>query len=67
MKSRPRIDGPRPTGFAAQALAGKRLFVLQVWDTNMDVHLVDTPKEVPAAMAVYDGAIDFLDRRGLID
>jgi hypothetical protein len=40
---------------------------LQVWDTNMDVHLVGTPKEVPAAMAVYDGAIDFLDRRGLID
>jgi dipeptidyl aminopeptidase/acylaminoacyl peptidase len=59
------IDGPWSTAFAAQALAGKGFFVLQVSD--IDWRLVDTPKEVPAAMAVYDGAIDFLDRRGLID
>jgi dipeptidyl aminopeptidase/acylaminoacyl peptidase len=59
------IDGPWTTAFAAQALAGKGFFVLQVADT--DWHLVDTPKEAPAAMAVYDGAIDFLDRKGLID
>jgi hypothetical protein len=59
------IDGPWTTAFAAQALASKGFFVLQVSDP--DWHLVDTPKEVPAAMAVYDGAIDFLDRRGLID
>jgi len=59
------IDGPWTTAFAAQALAGKGFFVLQVSDP--DWHLVDTPKEVPAAMAVYDSAIDFLDRRGLID
>ena len=59
------IDGPWTTAFAAQALAGKGFFVLQVPDP--DSHLVDTPKEVPAAMAIYDGAIDLLDRKGLID
>jgi len=59
------IDGPWTTAFAAQALAGKGFFVLQVDDE--DFHLTDTPKEVSAAMAVYDGAIEFLDRRGLID
>jgi hypothetical protein len=59
------IDGPWTTAFAAQALAGKGFFVLQASDP--DWHLVDTPKEVPAAMAIYDGAIDFLDRRRLIN
>jgi len=59
------IDGPWTTAFAAQALAGKGFFVLQISD--FDLHLLDTPKEVPAAMAVYDSAIDLLDRRGLID
>jgi hypothetical protein len=59
------MDGPYSTVFAAQALAGKGFFVLQVDDT--DWHLVETPREAPAAMAVYDGAIDFLDRKGLID
>jgi hypothetical protein len=59
------IDGPWTTAFAAQALASKGFFVLQVPDP--DWHLMDTPKEVPAAMAVYDGAIDLLDRKGLID
>src|SRR5713101_8120401 len=60
------IDGPYSTAFAAQALAGKGFFVLQVPEPG-DWHLVDTPKDVPAAMAAYDGAIDLLDRRGLID
>ena len=61
------IDGPWTTAFAAQALAGKGFFVLQVNDIPFDLHLMETPKEAPAAMAVYDGAIDLLDRRGLID
>jgi len=60
------MDGPWTTAFAAQALAGKGFFVLQAPDPG-DSHLVDTPKEVPAAMAVYDSAVDFLDRKGLID
>jgi len=59
------IDGPWTTAFAAQALAGKGFFVLQVPDP--DWHLVETPKEAPAAMAIYDSAIDFLDRKGMID
>ncbi len=60
------IDGPWTTGFAAQALAGKGFFVLQLPDPD-EPHVSETPKEVPAAMAIYDGAIDLLDRKGLID
>jgi hypothetical protein len=59
------IDGPWTTAFAAQALTGKGFFVLQVPDP--DWHLVETPKEAPAAMAIYNSGIDVLDRRGLID
>jgi len=59
------MDGPWPTAFAAQALAGKGFFVLQ--ENAPDWHLVGTPKEAPGAMASYEGAIDDLDRRGLID
>lgn len=61
------IDGPWTTAFAAQELAGKGFFVLQVGEFSQDIHLMGTPKEAPAAMAMYDGAIDFLDRKGLID
>jgi dipeptidyl aminopeptidase/acylaminoacyl peptidase len=61
------IDGPLTTAFAAQALAGKGFFVLQVDESPGDLHLEDTPQEAPAAMAIYDSAIDFLDRKGLID
>jgi WD40 repeat protein len=59
------IDGPWTTAFAAQVLAGKGFFVLQLPDP--DWHLDETSKELPAAMAIYDGAINLLDRRGLID
>ncbi len=61
------IDGPLTTAFAAQALAGKGFFVLQVDESPGDLHLEETPKEAPGAMAIYDSAIDFLDRKGLID
>jgi len=59
------IDGPWTTAFAAQELAAKGFFVLQVPDPGG--HLAETPKEVPAAMAIYDAAIDLLDHKGLID
>jgi hypothetical protein len=59
------MDGPWPTAFAAQALAGNGFFVLQVPDP--DWHIMVTPKEAPSAMTSYEGAIDYLDRRGLID
>jgi len=59
------IDGPWTTAFAAQALASKGLFVVQVPDP--DPLLLVTPKEASTAMAAYEGVIDYLDRRGLID
>jgi hypothetical protein len=59
------IDGPFTTAFAAQALAAKGFFVLQVPDP--DWHLWDTPDEAPRAQAAYEGAIEYLDHRGLID
>ena len=59
------MDGPWTTAFAAQALAGKGFFVVQVPDP--DWHISVTSKEAPRAMAAYEGAIDYLDRRGLID
>ncbi len=59
------MSGPWATAFAAQPLAGKGFFLLQVPDP--DWHLGHTPREAPRAMAMYEGAIDDLDRRGLID
>lgn len=59
------MDGPWPTGFAAQPLAGRGFFVLQVPDP--DWHIFETSKEAPRAMAAYESAIDYLDRKGLID
>jgi hypothetical protein len=59
------MDGPWSTAFAAQALAGKGFFVLQ--DNGPDWHIWVTSKEAPMAMASYEGAIEDLDRRGLID
>ncbi len=59
------IDGPWTTAFAAQALAGKGFFVLQIPDP--DWHNWNTPQEGRDAMAAYDGAIDYLAARGLID
>jgi len=59
------IDGPFTTAFAAQALAGKGFFVLQ--DSDLDVHFEQTSEEIRRAVGTYEGAIDYLDRRGLID
>lgn len=59
------IDGPFTTAFAAQPLASKGFFVLQ--DTSPEGRFWDSPEEAPRAMAAYQGAIDYLDRRGLID
>jgi hypothetical protein len=59
------MDGPWVTGFAAQPLAGRGFFVLQVPDPDWDIW--ETPKEAPRAMAAYESAIDYLDRKGLID
>ncbi len=64
------IDGPSTTAFAAQALAGKGFVVLQV-GINKESDTAHNgpwnPEEGPRAMATYEGAVDYLDRNGLID
>ena len=64
------IDGPYSSAFAAQPLAAKGMIVLQVGnasDPAEDSEYGDTPGEAPRQMAAYEGAIDYLDGRGLID
>lgn len=59
------IDGPYTTGYAAQALAGNDILVLQADDSNLANH--DTPEEAERELATYEGAIRYLDEKGLID
>jgi dipeptidyl aminopeptidase/acylaminoacyl peptidase len=63
------IDGPWSSAFAAQPLAAGGIVVLQVGGstTHDDYKYVSTTLEGPRQMAAYEGAIDELDRRGLID
>jgi dipeptidyl aminopeptidase/acylaminoacyl peptidase len=64
------IDGPWSSAFAAAALAAKGIVVLQVGgssDASDDSKYVESPEEAPRQMAAYEGAIDYLDDRGLID
>lgn len=57
------IDGWTTSGYAAQALAGKGIVVAQV---PMAKDL-STTLEGPVNMAMFEGLIDDLDKRGLID
>lgn len=64
------MDGPWSSAFAAQALAAQDVIVLQVGasvDHAADEKAADTPNEAPRQVSAYEGAIDELDRRGLID
>jgi hypothetical protein len=64
------IDGPWSSAFAAQPLAARGIVVLQVGgsiDPIEDVKYLNTTEEAPREMASYEGAIDYLDGRGLID
>jgi hypothetical protein len=64
------IDGPYSSAFAAQPLASLGFVVLQVGSSTEpgeDARYTNTPQEAPRQMAVYEGAIDYLDARGLID
>jgi dipeptidyl aminopeptidase/acylaminoacyl peptidase len=58
------INGPYTTGSAAQPLAGLGFVVAQL-DRNRSHP--GTLAEVQGEAAAYEGAIDYLDRRGLID
>jgi dipeptidyl aminopeptidase/acylaminoacyl peptidase len=63
------IDGPWSSAFAAQPLAGEKFVVIQVGGAKEgdDATYIDTEKEAARAMAAYEGAIDYLDARGMID
>jgi hypothetical protein len=63
-------DGPWNSAFAAQPIAGKGIFVLQIGkghEPEREREASNTPREAPREMAAYEGAIDELDRRGWID
>jgi dipeptidyl aminopeptidase/acylaminoacyl peptidase len=64
------INGPWNSAFAAQPLAARDIVVLQVGyatEKRADARASRTPEEAPRQMGVYEGAIDFLDGRGIID
>jgi dipeptidyl aminopeptidase/acylaminoacyl peptidase len=63
------LDGPWSSAFAARPLACKNIVVLQVGYSvdNDDAQYLNTPREGPRAMAVLEGAVDFLDATETID
>ncbi len=69
--SRFMIDGPWGGGaFSAQPLAARGFVVLQVGaskDHDQDKIFVNTTQEAPREMAGYEGAIDYLVARGIVD
>ncbi len=58
------IDGAFSTAFAAQPLASRGFFVVQL---DEDFTKTSTPEEAPEEMAAYEGVINYLDGGGLID
>jgi dipeptidyl aminopeptidase/acylaminoacyl peptidase len=62
------IDGPFSSAYAAQPLAAKGFFVLQMGrPKNNGSNVENSPLEGPATMSEIEGAIDYLDGRKLID
>jgi dipeptidyl aminopeptidase/acylaminoacyl peptidase len=67
-KNRFYIDGPWSSAFAAQPLVGKGFVVLQLQAPDEGLaRVANTTQEGPYQMAEYEGAIEYLDARGLID
>ena len=60
------IDGPFPTGFAAQELAGKGIMVVQC-DEGVGIGYIGTSKEALGEAAAFEGVIDYLDKKDMID
>jgi hypothetical protein len=58
------IDGPYTTAFAAQPLSGRGFFVVQLKE---EFARIRTPHEVTDEAATYEGVIDYLNTKGLID
>jgi dipeptidyl aminopeptidase/acylaminoacyl peptidase len=68
--SRFSFDGPFSSVFAAQPLAAAGFVVLQIGPSTVpgeDRKALNTSDEARRQMAAYEGAIDYLDSRGLID
>jgi dipeptidyl aminopeptidase/acylaminoacyl peptidase len=64
------FDGPFSSVFAAQPLAAAGFVVLQIGsstDPGEDRKALATSDEGPRQMASYEGAINYLDTRGMID
>jgi Prolyl oligopeptidase family len=63
------IDGPYTSVFAAQPLAAKGMMVLQAEKPERSAVLEHLATEAEARwrISAYEGAIDYLDARGLID
>ena len=59
------IDGPWSTAFAAQPLAGAGIMVLQADEGPIEFDA--QRQEVEREVSTFEGAVDYLDRRGLID
>jgi dipeptidyl aminopeptidase/acylaminoacyl peptidase len=59
------IDGPSTSGFAAQALAGKGIVVVQLPLASPEA--LDTVDEGPREKAMREALIDELVKRGLVD
>ena len=63
------MDGPWSSAYAAQPLASKGIVVLQMGGSSdsSDTAYRSTPEEALRQMAAFEGAIDHLDREGIID
>jgi len=64
------MDGPWHSAFAARMLAGKDIVVLEVGhatDTGEAHRFFNSQEEAPREMGAYEGGIDYLDGRGIID
>lgn len=60
------IDGVSAAGYGAQELAGKGFVVAQVADNFVEDDM-ESPREGQQQMAMFEGLIDCLDQRALID
>lgn len=65
IESRFWIAGPFTTAFAAQPLAAKGFFVLQM--SPSELKHANTAQEGPDVQSQFDAAVDYLDKKGLID
>jgi dipeptidyl aminopeptidase/acylaminoacyl peptidase len=58
------IDGPSTTAFAAQPLAALGIVVVQLKE---DLNRTGTPNEISDEASTYEGVIDYLDGKGVVD